>query len=608
MCGIIGRIGTNNAVSYILDGLSLLEYRGYDSAGIAVIDDDGYLAVRRASGKLSNLRKTIDSDKTSGNSGIGHTRWATHGKPSVINAHPHISPDGLFAVVHNGIIENSKELTDKYIGSENLVSETDTETVAHLLSLFYDGDVIKTVSRVTEKLKGSYALGIICTEKPDVIYCAAKSSPLVVAYGDGGSFIASDVSAVSRYTDSAYSISDGEICAVTADKIYFYDKIGTAINKNPIKIIADENSISKDGYEHYMMREIMQQPDAVRKTLLPFLDNGRIKMSFASIDDVFFKNDIREIVLVACGSAYHAGLVGQYVIEHLAKIPCHAEVASEFRYNNPLIENNTLAIFISQSGETADTLAALRLAKSRGARVISIVNVAGSALAKEGENIILTAAGKEVAVATTKAYSAQLAVLYAFAVYLAALRGTIDGTTEQELVHELSSLPEKIRETIEMTEDISKSLALKFKNATDMYFIGRLLDFAAAMEASLKMKEISYVHSEAYAAGELKHGTISLIENGTPVIALAGQSEILPKTASNICEVKARGAETVIVTDVCHAGTVSADTVISVPDTAEEFAVSLRIIPLQLFAYYSAKERGCDIDKPKNLAKSVTVE
>ncbi len=608
MCGIIGRIGKNDAVSYILDGLSLLEYRGYDSAGVAVIDNNGYLAVRKAQGRLLKLKEVVKEQPVSGNSGIGHTRWATHGKPSVTNAHPHTSPDGLFTVVHNGIIENAKEITNEYIGEENLVSETDTETVAHLLSRFYDGNVLGTIARVAEKLEGSYALGIICSETPDKIYCTAKASPLVAAYGDDGCFIASDVSAISRYSDASYSIADGEIAILSNNSISFYDNKGDEIQKTPNKITVDENVDSKNGYEHYMMLEIMQQPDAVRKTILPFIDNGSIKMSFSSIDDDFFKNEMREIVLVACGSAYHAGLVGQGVIERLAKVPCHSEVASEFRYKNPIIDKHTLAIFISQSGETADTLAALRLAKARGAKVISVVNVAGSALAKEGENVILTAAGREVAVATTKAYSAQLSVLYAFAIHLAALRETIDAETKQNLVRELSSLPEKIRQTIELTEDISRSLAERFKDAADMYFIGRQLDFAAAMEASLKMKEISYVHSEAYAAGELKHGTISLVDKGTPVIAVVSQLDVISKTASNVCEVKARGAETVIVTDESNKDTVTADHVISVPDTAQEFAVSLQIIPLQLLAYYSAKERGCDIDKPKNLAKSVTVE
>lgn len=608
MCGIIGRIGTNNAVSYILEGLTLLEYRGYDSAGIAVVDGDGYLAVRKAEGRLANLKETIENQPICGNSGIGHTRWATHGKPSVLNAHPHASPDGLFTVVHNGIIENAKELTDEYIGKEKLVSETDTETVAHLLAKFYDGDVIKTISAVTEKLKGSYALGIICAQNPDKIYCVAQASPLVAAFGDGGAFIASDVSAISKYTDEAYGVSDGEIGVLTDNSVTFYDKHGAPIQKTPNKITVDQNVAGKNGYDHYMLLEIMQQPDAVRKTLLPFLENGKINMSFSSIDNGFLKEDIREIVFVACGSAYHAGLVGQNVIERLAQIPCRTEIASEFRYKNPFIDDKTLAVFISQSGETADTLAALRLAKSKGAKVISVVNVAGSAIAKEGENVIMTAAGREVAVATTKAYSAQLCVLYAFAVYLAALRGKIDGDTEQRLVHELSSLPEKIRETIEATEENARLLAQRYKAACDMYFIGRQLDFAAAMEASLKMKEISYVHSEAYAAGELKHGTISLIENGTPVIAIAGQSDIIAKTVSNICEVKARGAESVVVTLKKFADTVTADYTVAVPDIAEEFAASLQMIPLQLFAYYSAKERGCDIDKPKNLAKSVTVE
>lgn len=609
MCGIIGRTGDNNAVPYLIDGLGKLEYRGYDSAGVAVLNNKT-VSVCKAVGRLSNLKEKLDTIRLSGNIGIGHTRWATHGMPSEKNAHPHLSPDGRFAVVHNGIIENADILLKDELGGAAVMSDTDTEVIALLLQKYYNEDPVSAISEACRMLKGSYALGILCTDFPDMLFCTASSSPLVAAKGDGGAFIASDISAISLFTDEAYRITDGEICVIGKDGgLEFYDCNAEKIEKQPVPSVKDSVSFDKQGYEHYMLLEIMQQPDAVRNTIQPLLSENRICLNGINLKDDFLKNKLLRVSIVACGSAYHTGLAGQRLFEKLCRVPCRAEIASEFRYSDPLVDENTLAVFISQSGETADTLAALRLAKERGAKVLSIVNVEGSAIANESDNVIYTKAGREFAVATTKAYSAQLAVLYALSIYVADTRRTLTPERITALVHELASLPDKIHETIASVDAQAQRLAEELYKNEDIYFIGRQLDYAAAMEGSLKMKEISYIHSEAYASGELKHGTISLVSDGTPVIAFAADADVYAKTASNIREVQARGADMIIVTTKSLArDEKEKDTVFAVPDIATEFSVSLLVPPMQLLSYYTAKKRGCDIDKPKNLAKSVTVE
>lgn len=609
MCGIIGRVGSDNAVPYILKGLECLEYRGYDSAGIAVFDEKGIIASSKTVGRLAGLREDTERDNLNGFVGIGHTRWATHGGPSESNAHPHFSHDRKFAIVHNGIIENSNELADTELEGICYNSETDTEKVVHLLSKHYNGNVVETISKVTSLLKGSYALGILCTDYPDTIFSTAMSSPMVAAKTADCGFICSDAGAISAYVNEYYPVKNGEICVLNEQKIEFYGKDGQSIEKTAVKIEVGELTADKQGYEHYMMLEMLQQPNAVRDTILPLIKNNGICLGDVDITDDYIKNELREVVIVACGSAYHAGVVGKTLIESMGNIRATAEIASEFRYADPLIDEHTLAVFISQSGETADTLAALRLAKQKGAKVLSIVNVSGSAIANESDNVIYTRAGREVAVATTKAYSAQLAVLYALAIRLAKGNGKITSEEEKRMTYELASLPHKIQMTIERNIEKAETYADSFAKATDIYFIGRRLDYAASLEASLKMKEISYIHSESYAAGELKHGTLSLVDPGVPVVALAADGEIFGKTYSNICEVMARGAEMLVVTTEKNKALVAEfENTFIVPDTLPQFTVSLQIVPLQLLSYYTAKKKGCDIDKPKNLAKSVTVE
>lgn len=608
MCGIIGRVGTDSAAPYLLEGLKRLEYRGYDSAGIAVLQENK-IECRRALGRLDNLCREVSENPADGNVGIGHTRWATHGAPAVKNAHPHMSPDGKFAVVHNGIIENADALKKSELSGEKFSSETDTEVVAHLLQKYDCDNPVKTVAEVEKRLEGSYALGIICSEFPDTLFCTAKAMPLIAAVEEDGSFIASDVSAVVGYATMYYPISDGEICVLTGQTVKFYDKNGSQIAKKPHTIHADALLDGKQGYEHYMMLEMMQQPDAVRNTLAPLISGGKISLDGLSFSEDFLKSELRDIVIIACGSAYHTGLAGKRLLETVCRIPCRAEIASEFRYSDPLIDGKTLAVFISQSGETADTLAALRLSKQKGAKVLSIVNVKGSAIANESDNVIYTHAGREIAVATTKAYSAQLAVLYALTLYLAQIRQSAPEKTLSELTSSLMALPERISETIETVRGKAEELAKCLYSAQDIYLIGRQLDYAAVTEGSLKCKEISYIHSEAYAAGELKHGTISLIENGTPVIAVATDEAVLAKTVSNIREVDARGAHTVLITfERFRDAAAGIKDCIFIPETVPQFSVSLSVIPMQFLSYYIAKNRGCDIDKPKNLAKSVTVE
>ncbi len=608
MCGIIGKIGEENVVPALVEGLKKLEYRGYDSAGLAVETERGFDRVRSV-GKIANLEKALEAHPLTAFAGIGHTRWATHGRPSEENAHPHYSPDGRFSVVHNGIIENAEEIKATLLPADaRFASETDTEVVAHLLEKFYDGDPIRAIAETERVLRGSFALGILCSDFPGTLYAAAFGSPLIAAKGADGLYISSDVGAVND-TETVYKLTDREIAALGDGAIRLYDRNGDPIEKTPEKISVDAMLMDKGDYEHYMLFEIMQQPDAVRNTLIPLLREGETKLDDYGLSEDFIKNDLREIVIVACGSAYHTGLAALRLFEGLARVPCRAEIASEFRYADPVIDSRTLTVFVSQSGETADTLAALRLSKEKGAKVLSIVNVAGSAIATESDSVIYTKAGREIAVATTKAYSAQLAVFYALAIRVAYLRGQIGAQAQAQLIHKLGQLPEGIAETIRMTEPTAKALAERVCAAKDMFFIGRQLDFAAATEASLKMKEISYLNSQAYAAGELKHGTISLVEQGTPVIAIAADNKTTEKTLSNISEVKARGAFTVAVTTQTLAGSFAqADLCVVVPDVDRLFSCSLSVIPMQLLSYYTAKKLGCDIDKPKNLAKSVTVE
>lgn len=609
MCGIIGKIGVEDVMPRLLTGLERLEYRGYDSSGVAVMQN-GRLKGYKAVGRISELRKELKVFAPESIVGIAHTRWATHGAPTKENAHPHLSPDEMFAVVHNGIIENAEEIKKTLLkGDKSFVSDTDTEVFVHLLQKYYKGDPVSAIANACAVLKGSYAFGILCQDFPGTLFAAASASPLVVAKCESGVYIASDGGAIDDLPSSVYRLSQGEICRADSDTIDFYDASGKEISKKTEDFSFDSGDFQKDGFEHYMLKEIMEQPVAVERTVKSLVKNKTVYLPDSSIDDEFFKENIREIIFVACGSAYHTGLVGKRVVEKLCKIPCRAEIASEFRYSEPLITPDTLTVFISQSGETADTLASLRLAKRCGAQILSIVNVQGSAMARESENVIFTCAGKEIAVATTKAYSAQLVSLYALALYIANLRGSIDDEKYDKLVDELACLPQKIKETLEVVNEEVKSVAKELFTSRDIFYIGRLSDYATACEGSLKMKEISYINSQAYASGELKHGTISLIEQNTPVVAIAGERKVISKTASNICEVAARGANVVgFTTEAGKSLLQGAEKIICVNDTAEEFVSSLLVLPLQLLSYYTAKLRGCSIDKPKNLAKSVTVE
>ena len=610
MCGIIGKTGEDNVIPAIMQGLKKLEYRGYDSAGIAVLGDGGFGFVKTA-GKVDKLSEAIgESSLAPGGTGIGHTRWATHGAPTDFNAHPHFSPDGKFAVVHNGIIENAAELKKSVLPADAVyASETDTEVVAHLLSLYYGGDPVEALSKTVQTLKGSFALGVLCADFPDTLFAAAYASPLFAARGKSGAFIASDMGAVGEDAEKIYKLSNRELARLTKDEIAFFDPDGKPIVKNTVRVQVGQLSLEKGGFEHFMLYEIMQQPDAVRDTVSPLIRDGHIIRHEGFPKGDFVRERLNKIRIIACGSAYHTGLVASSLIERYCGVDCRAEVASEFRYSAALVDPNTLTVFISQSGETADTLAALRLAKEKGAKTLAIVNVEGSAIATECGAVVFTRAGRETAVATTKAYSAQLAALYALTLYLAREKGRMTPEREGELTAELLRLPEKIRLTTETVSETVTALADMLSKKEDMFFIGRQLDAAAAMEGSLKMKEISYINSQAYAAGELKHGTISLIEQGTPVIALATQEDVFTKTIANLSEVKTRGAYTILITQKKFLSRAfEADTVIAVPDTAEPFAVSLAVVPMQLLSYYTAKNRGCDIDKPKNLAKSVTVE
>lgn len=607
MCGIVGYIGQNEAAPVLIKGLKKLEYRGYDSAGIAVFGDG--IHVVKTKGRLADLdAKVQEMGGVEGHVGIGHTRWATHGAPSDVNSHPHTSMNGRISVVHNGIIENylqlKAELEEKgYV----FASETDTEVVAQLFDYYYDGDMVDTLIRVIGRIRGSYALGILCNEKPDEIVAVRKDSPMLVGIGKNENFIASDIPALLEYTKDYYLLNDNEIVVLKKDGITILDLDKNEIKKDIYNVTWDISAAEKGGYDYFMMKEIMEQPKAFKATISPRIVDGEIKLDNIKYTDEDIRN-INRIHIIACGSAWHAAIVGKYVIEDYARIPVEVDLASEFRYRNPILDKNDICIIISQSGETADTLAALREAKRQGIRILAIVNVVGSSIARESDDVLYTWAGPEIAVATTKGYSTQVALMYLLAMKFGQARGYLSAEEVKKLTAELELVPGYIEKLLTMDEEL-KELAKAHAHANDVFVIGRGIDYAVALEGSLKLKEISYIHSEAYAAGELKHGTISLIEEGTLVVAIATQDPLYEKLVSNVKEVKARGAYVVAIakegnTEIAEV----ADKVIYIPQINDKFTASLNVIPMQIFSYYVAIERGCDVDMPRNLAKSVTVE
>ena len=589
MCGIVGYTGGQNAAPVLLDGLTNLEYRGYDSCGIAVIQDNR-IAISKVTGRIANLREKTDNGRlTPGLTGIGHTRWATHGAPTDVNAHPHASNDGRFAVVHNGIIENYMELRQELtMKGYRFESETDTEVIVHLIEMYYSGDFRRAVMKASARLSGSYALGIVCTDAPDTILVVREASPLILGVGIGENFFASDVTALVAHTRNAIYLDDGELAELTPDSIRVYDCSGHPVTKKISHITWDIQAAEKGGYDHFMLKEIMEQPRAVEATITPRIRNGEIVLDDVNMD----LSNVNKIVITACGSAYYAGCAGKYTIEKLCRIPVTTELASELRYADPLIDEHTLLIVLSQSGETA----------------LAIVNVVGSTIAKLADYTLYTWAGPEIAVATTKGYTTQLTVLYLFALYAAKALGTIENKEYKRLLTALRGIPKQMQAVLDMNPAIP-ALAKKYHGSPSMFFIGRNTDYAVALEGALKMKEISYIHAESYAAGELKHGTIALIYEGQPVIALCCNETVTEKTMSNIVEVKARGAEVLAVAFRDNGKIISlADDMIFVPRVDRLLCPVVEIVPLQLLAYHVAKENGCDIDKPKNLAKSVTVE
>lgn len=608
MCGIVGYIGTKQAAPIILDGLSRLEYRGYDSAGMAIYDGEK-INITKSVGRLKILENlTHDGETMQGICGIGHTRWATHGVPSNVNAHPHFNTEGTITVVHNGIIENyiqlRQMLTEK---GYQFVSETDTEVLAHLLDYYDKGNPMETITKVLHRVEGSYALGILFADCPDQIFAARKDSPLVVGQNKDGCFIASDVPAILKYTRKIYYVDNQEIVRLRADHMHFYTVDEEEIHKEPVTIDWDANAAEKAGYEHFMLKEMYEQPKTVRDTLNPRIKDGAIVIEELGMSEEEIRG-IRKIHIVACGSAYHVGVTGKYVFEGMARIPVEVDLASEFRYRNPILSGDELVIIISQSGETADSLAALREARDKGVKTLGIVNVVGSSIAREADKVMYTWAGPEIAVATTKAYSAQLIAEYLLAVKFAQVRGQISDGEVAAYLKDLQKLPEQIEMLLSNKERI-QHFANRYIAAKDVFFVGRGIDYAISLEGSLKLKEISYIHSEAYAAGELKHGTISLIEDGTLVAAVVTQEDLYQKTISNIVELSSRGAFVLAVTNAGnHEIEKAADYVIYIPLTNKYFTNSLAIIPLQLFSYYVSVGKGCDVDKPRNLAKSVTVE
>lgn len=608
MCGIVGYVGKAQAAPIILDGLSKLEYRGYDSAGMAVFGEKR-IQIEKSVGRLKVLEElTHDGATMPGQIGIGHTRWATHGAPSDVNSHPHYNSEETIAVVHNGIIENYIPLKNKLMKKGyHFVSETDTEVLAHLLDYYYKGNPLEAITKVLHRVEGSYALGILFADYPDTLYAVRKDSPLIVGKSDDGCFIASDVPAILKYTRNVYYVDNQEVACMTADSLRFYTVDEEELEKESVTIEWDASAAEKGGYEHFMLKEMHEQAKTVTDTLSPRIKDNEIVIEELGLTDEEICK-LSRVYMVACGSAYHAAMTGKYVMEGIARIPVEVDLASEFRYRDPILDENSLVVVVSQSGETADTLAALREAQKRGCRVLGIVNVVGSSIAREADNVMYTWAGPEIAVATTKAYSAQLIALYLLSLKFADVRGKL---TEDELasyIKDLKRLPQQIELVMNNKERIQR-FANRYIAAKDIFFIGRGIDYAISLEASLKLKEISYIHSEAYAAGELKHGTISLIEDGTLVAAVSTQPDLYKKTLSNIVEVKSRGAFVLAVTNVGNTEIEkTADYVIYIPETNPYFTDSLAIIPLQLFAYYVSVGKGCDVDKPRNLAKSVTVE
>lgn len=608
MCGIVGYIGTEQAAPIILDGLSKLEYRGYDSAGIAVFDGEKIIT-QKAVGRLKILENlTCGGERLKGFSGIGHTRWATHGAPSEKNAHPHRNKTGTIAVVHNGIIENYSILKKKMQNKGyEFISDTDTEVLAHLLDYYYQGNPLETIIKVLHRVEGSYALGIMFADHPEAIYAVRKDSPMIVGKNDKGCFIASDVPAILKYTRTVYYVDNQEIVELKKEGMCFYSIDEEKLVKEPVTVEWDVNAAEKAGYEYFMLKEIYEQPATVNNTILPRIKGNEIVINELGIsDDELCK--VEKIHIVACGSAYHVGMTGKYIIEGLAQIPVDVDVASEFRYRDPILQKGDMVIVISQSGETADTLAALRETQKKGFKVLGIVNVVGSSIAREANSVMYTWAGPEIAVATTKAYSAQLTALYILALKFARVKVIMKQNQYESMLTCLQHLPDQIELLLEQKEKI-QYLANRYAGSKDIFFIGRGIDYAISLEGSLKLKEISYIHSEAYPAGELKHGTISLIEEGSLIIALATQPKLYQKTISNMTEVRSRGAKVMAITfESNKLMEKAADYVIYIPETDPYFANSLAIIPLQLLAYYIAIGKGCDVDKPRNLAKSVTVE
>ncbi len=614
MCGIVGFIGQEQAAPILLDGLKHLEYRGYDSAGVAVLSEQGKLQVEKAVGRLEVLSEQIHGGADlEGCIGLGHTRWATHGAPNFINSHPHVSGNGKFAVIHNGIIENYVEIKEFLAGrGVAFKSETDTEVVAQLLEFYYDEchDFFEAVGRVLRRIEGAYALGMLCTDCPDRIIAARKDAPLLLGYGKGCSFLASDVTAIIKHTRDIAYMEDGEVAVLTRDGIEVYDALEQKVEKKHFTVDWEVSAAEKGGYQHFMLKEIMEQPEALRRAISPRIRDGRVVFGDLKLPEEKLRGFDR-IFIVACGSSYHVGVIGKYNLEHLLRRNVEVVLASEFRYSDPIVDDKSLVIVISQSGETLDTMAALREAKKRGAYILSIVNVVGSSIARESDDVLYTWAGPEIAVATTKAYSTQLAVLDMIGLAFGEALGTVKKEEYDETVAELQKLPGKLERFLagESCKAIPK-YASQYFNHNSVFFIGRNLDYALGLEGSLKLKEISYIHSEAYASGELKHGTISLIENGTLVIALGTYAPLFDKAMSNVVEVKARGADVLALTTESHRAEMekTVDNVIAIPDTAQLLLPSLGVVPLQLLAYYIALHRGCDIDKPRNLAKSVTVE
>lgn len=609
MCGIVGYIGSKDATPILIEGLRRLEYRGYDSAGVAVYNE-GRVQVKKYKGRLDVLESRLRENPILGNLGIGHTRWATHGEPSDVNSHPQTSSGGDIAIVHNGIIENFMPLREWlcYEGYE-FRSDTDTEVVAHLIDHFYEGDLVKAVIECMKRLKGSFALGIISSDEPDKLVAVRKDSPLIVGIGSGENFIASDIPAILNHTKRVYLLNDMEIAVLSREGVKILDHNGAPVQKEVFEVTWDVAAAEKGGYPHFMLKEMFEQPTALRQTLKSRLisENDDIILDMIRIN----KEDldrVDKINIVACGTAYHAGVVGKHLIERLARIPVETDIASEFRYRDPILDKNSLVMVISQSGETADTLAAMREAKRKGARVIAVTNVVGSTVSREADDLLYTWAGPEIAVASTKAYTTQLLAMSLIALKLARIKGEIDEELYSSMREAVYRLPEQAQQVLEKAEEI-KALSEEYKDVDKVFFIGRSLDHAVAMEGSLKLKEISYIFSEAYAAGELKHGTIALVEDGTLVFALATQDRLFEKSVSNMKEVKARGAHVIAVAKEGNREVEKvADRVIYIPDTLDLLTPVLTVIPLQLFAYYIAVARGCDVDKPRNLAKSVTVE